>query len=233
MFSDRHEAGRRLAQQLTAYAGRNDVVVLGLPPGGVPVASEVARVLEAPLDVFVVRKLGLPQQPPDPTEAFAIGSVASGGAIVLDEEIVRSLRVSPPAVAAVIAKERAELARREREYRGDRPAMPLRGRIVIVVDDVLATDSSVRAAVKALRGREPARIVVAVPVGAPEASRALEAEADEVVCLLTPRTFHVVGTWFGDFTQTSDGEVRRLLVEAAERRESNAHAVSNPRRSAR
>src|SRR6478609_1194102 len=156
-YADRRTAGRVLATALARYAHRNDVVVLGLPRGGVPVAFEVARALDAPLDVFVVRKLGLPQQP-----EYAKGAVASGGALVLDDEVVRSLRVSPTAITDVIAKERSELARRDREYRGDKPFPAVRGRIVILVDDGLATGSSLRAAVRALRGREPARLVVAV-----------------------------------------------------------------------
>ena len=233
MFSDRLEAGRLLAHHLAAYAGRNDVVVLGLPRGGVPVASEVARVLEAPLDVFVVRKLGLPPQPAYPMGAVAMGAVASAGALVLDDDVVRALHVAPSSITAVIAKERAELARRERDYRGDKPFPPVRGRIVILVDDVPTTGSSLRVAVRALRGREPARLVVALPVGAPDSCRALEAEADEVVCAVTPRPFHAVGSWYSDFAQTTDGEVRRLLIEAAERRQQAAPPLAQPRRSSR
>jgi predicted phosphoribosyltransferase len=222
VFRDRSEAGRYLAQELTAYAGRNDVIVLGLPRGGVPVAYEVARALEAPLDVLVVRKLGLPQQP-----ELAMGAVAGGGAIVLDEDLVSALRLPASQVDAVVSRERAEVERREREYRGDRPAPAVHGRIVLLVDDGLATGSTLRAAVQALRRRAPARIVVAVPVGASDSCRSLEADADEVVCAWTPQPFQAVGLWYEDFAQTSDDEVRDLIARAAAQRTAPASAAGS------
>jgi predicted phosphoribosyltransferase len=207
IFHDRYDAGRQLAAHLTRYAGRPDVLVLALPRGGLPVAYEVARALGAPLDVFLVRKLGVPGR-----EELAMGAIASGGVRVLNDEVVRALRIPEEVIDAVAAEEQAELERRERTYRDGRPAPDVRGRTVILVDDGLATGSSMRAAVEALRLRGPARIVVAVPVGAPETCAALREIADEVVCAYEPERF---GLWYADFSQTSDEEVRQLLVRAA------------------
>ena len=205
-FADRVEAGKELAGQLQRYAGRADVSVLGLPRGGVPVAAAVAATLGAPLDVFVVRKIGMPGH-----RELAIGAIASGGARVLNHELIAELGVSDPAVAAVIAEEERELARRERLYRSGRPPLDVAKRVAILVDDGLATGSTMRAAVRALRDLDPARIVVAVPVGSAEACRDLEAVADEVICARIPRHFMAVGRWYVDFSETSDSEVTDLL----------------------
>ena len=207
-FRDRTHAGRELAGLLRAYAGRPDVVVLALPRGGVPVGYEVARALGAPLDVFVVRKLGVPGR-----EELAMGAIAGGNVRVLNLDVVRGLGIPREVIERVTADEARELERRERAYRGEgRPPPPApRGRTVILVDDGLATGSTMRAAVMALRELEPARIIVAVPVGAPEACAALGALADECVCLSTPHRFRGVGLWYDDFSQTSDAEVRELL----------------------
>lgn len=212
MFRDRADAGRQLATRLTPYAHRAGVVVLGLPRGGLPVAAEVADRLGAPLDVFVVRKLGVPGH-----EELAMGAIASGGARVLNDEIVARLGIPASVVEAVTRQEQAELERRERLYRGDRGPLAVRERIVMLVDDGLATGASMRAAVTALRAREPAYLVVAVPVGAPETCAAFDAIADEVVCAVTPSRFVAVGLWYGDFGQTTDEEVRDLLDRAAAR----------------
>ena len=207
-FANRLGAGRRLAEALAAYAGRPDVVVLGLPRGGVPVAAEVARALGAPLDVFLVRKLGVPGH-----EELAMGAIASGGVRVLNEDVLDGLRIPAAVVEDITDVEAAEMARRERAYRGGRPPLDVRNRVVIVVDDGLATGSTMRAAVAALRRLEPARIVVAVPTGARETCQMLREEADEVVCLMTPDPFHAVGLWYGDFRPTTDDQVRALLAE--------------------
>lgn len=209
-FADRLAAGRRLATALAAYKGQGDVVVLGLPRGGVPVAYEVARALGAPLDVFLVRKLGVPGH-----EELAMGAIASGGVRVLNEDVLEGLRIPPRVIEDVTDIEAAELERRERAYRGGRPPLDVRGRVVIVVDDGLATGSTMRAAVAALRRLEPARIVVAVPTGASETCAMLRDEADEVVCLTTPDPFHAVGLWYDDFRPTTDDQVRALLAESA------------------
>ena len=208
-FRDRTHAGRLLAERLRGYAGLDGVVVLGLPRGGVPVAFEVARELDAPLDIFVVRKLGLPGQ-----EEFAIGAVATGGTRVLNDELIAALGIPDETVEAIDAMARRELERRERAYRGERPPPDLAGRVVILVDDGLATGSTMSAAVRAVRQDAPAHVVVAVPVADPDVCQSLRAEADEVVCLATPRPLHSVGTWYEDFTQTSDEEVRELLRRA-------------------
>jgi predicted phosphoribosyltransferase len=205
-FRDRRDAGQWLAADLHAYAGRTDVIVLALPRGGVPVAYEVAATLGAPLDVFVVRKLGLPGH-----EELAMGALASGGVRVLDEELIRLARVTPAEVSRVTTAEQAELERRERRYRGDRPFPDLRGKTAVLVDDGLATGSSMRAAVTALRVEAPTRIVVAVPVAAAETRDALRTLADDVICAVTPEPFHAVGLWYDDFSQTTDDEVRELL----------------------
>jgi erythromycin esterase-like protein/predicted phosphoribosyltransferase len=206
-FSDRREAGRLLAAKLAAYANRPNVVVLALPRGGVPVAFEVAQALNAPLDVFVVRKLGVPGY-----EELAMGAVATGGLRVLNDQIVRDLRVPDYVIDRVAAEEGEELTRRERAYRGGRPPLDVHGRTVILVDDGLATGATMRAAVKALRQHGPAQIVVAVPTASPETCGELKAEVDEVVCAITPEPFHAVGYWYEDFTQTTDQEVRELLA---------------------
>jgi len=208
-FHDRREAGRLLAEKLTAYADRPDVLVLALPRGGVPVAYEVARALRAPLDVFIVRKLGVPGY-----EELAMGAVATGGVRVLNDQVVNGLRIPDYVIDAVTAWEQQELARRESLYRGERPPPDVRGKTVILVDDGLATGSTMQAAVAALRQQQPARIVVAVPTAAPETCEALRTEVDEVICAITPEPFHSVGLWYKDFSQTTDDEVRELLARA-------------------
>lgn len=209
MFRDRTEAGETLAERLHRYANRDDVVVLALPRGGVPVAFAVASAIGAPLDVFVVRKLGVPWHP-----ELAMGAIASGGICVLNEEVIRALSISDDAIEEVAAEEARELERRDIAYRDGRPRPDIRGKIVILVDDGLATGSTMRAAVKAVRRLEPARVVVAVPVGAIDTVRALQSDADEVVCVETPEPFFGVGTWYDDFSQTTDEEVRDLLARA-------------------
>jgi putative phosphoribosyl transferase len=217
IFANRREAGRFLASKLSKYANRPDVIVLALPRGGVPVAFEVAKALHAPLDVFLVRKLGIPGH-----EEMAMGAIASGGVLVLNQELVRALRIPQDVLERVIKTELQELQRRERLYRGDRPTPDVRDRTVILVDDGLATGSSMRAAIAALRQQHPARIIVAVPIGAPETCAEFEAEADDVVCARTPEPFFAVGAWYGDFSQTTDEEVHDLLEQAAEEH-STAH----------
>jgi len=210
LFKHRRDAGKQLAQELLAYAGRSDVIVLALPRGGVPVAYEVARALSAPLDIFIVRKLGLPGH-----EELAIGAIASGGIRVLNHDIVQGLKIPQTMIDTVTRQELQELERRERAYRGDRPPPDIRGRTVILIDDGLATGASMRAAIAALRAQNPARIVVAVPTAAPETCAAFESEVDEVICAMTPEPFYGVGRWYEDFSQTTDEEVRTLLEQAA------------------
>jgi putative phosphoribosyl transferase len=210
IFRDRAEAGRLLAAKLREYANRSDVVVLALPRGGVPVAFEVARALNAPLDVFVVRKLGVPGH-----EELAMGAIASGGVRVLNQDVLRALGISRGVVDLVAEREQRELLRREREYRDGRAPLDIRNRTVILVDDGLATGSSMRVAAIALKQKGPAEIIAAVPVGAPETCAEFESEVDKVVCATTPRRFRAVGEWYRDFSQTSDEEVRDLLSEAA------------------
>jgi putative phosphoribosyl transferase len=209
VFRDRRDAGIKLAKELAGYADRDDVVVLGLPRGGVPVAFEVAKALRAPLDVFLARKLGVPGH-----EELAMGAISSGGVRVLNEEVVRSLHIPEQEIERVTAIEREELERRERAYRGDRPRRDVRGQTVIPVDDGLATGASMRAAVQALRQAEPAAIVVAVPTAPAETCAEFESEVDQVVCAVTPRPFFGVGAWYADFSQTTDQEVRELLEQA-------------------
>jgi predicted phosphoribosyltransferase len=211
-FRDRYDAGRRLATKLGEYAERDDVIVLALPRGGVPVGAEVARALGAPLDVFLVRKLGVPGH-----EELAMGAIASGGVRVLNPDVLDQLRIAPKWVDAVAAQELEELTRREKAYRDGRPAPEVRGKTVILVDDGLATGASMKAAVAAIRERGPARIVAAVPVGARETCQELAELADEVVCAETPDPFFAVGSWYVDFDQTNDDEVRGLLAEAGDR----------------
>jgi predicted phosphoribosyltransferase len=207
LFRDRHDAGRRLAERLRPIPG--DVLVLGLPRGGIPVAYEVARALQAPLDVFVVRKLGVPGQ-----EELAMGAIATGNVRVVNHDVVDALRIPPRILDQVAESEARELERRERSYRDARPAPSVAGKTVILVDDGLATGSTMRAAVAALRQLGPARIVVAVPVAAVSTCQELGAEVDEVVCLATPEPFLAVGRFYEDFSQTTDDEVRALLAEA-------------------
>jgi predicted phosphoribosyltransferase len=226
-YRDRHEAGRYLAQRLADYAGRPEVLVLALPRGGVPVAYEVARFLDAPLDVFLVRKLGVPGH-----EELALGAIATGGVRLLNEDVVRGLQIPPVVIDQISAIERAELERREQEYRGDRPPPEVRGKTVILIDDGLATGASMRAAVAALRQRHPARIVVAVPIAAPSTCEEFQDEVDEIVCAQTPEPFFAVGLWYEDFSQTTDEEVRELLGWAAEDRgaDGRSAAASPPRK---
>ena len=209
-FSNRADAGRQLAGKLEKYAGRDDVIVLGLPRGGVPVAFEVAKRLRAPLDVFIVRKLGVPG-----FEELAAGAIASGGVRVLNDDVVRAIPYASEAIEAVTARETVELQRREQIYREGRAAPELRDKIVILVDDGLATGATMRAAVKALRERAVAKIVMAVPVGPPDTFEELAREADEAVCLSKPPFFQAVGQYYEDFSQTSDDDVRELLTQAA------------------
>jgi putative phosphoribosyl transferase len=206
IFRNRVEAGRHLAAKLRAYANRADVLVLALPRGGVPVGFEVAQALNAPLDVFLVRKLGLPGH-----EELAMGAIASGGVRVLNEDVLQRLPIPEHVIDAVAAKEQRELERREKLYRAGRLSPDVHGRNVILVDDGLATGSTMRAAVAALRQLGPERIVVAVPVGAPETCAEFQDEADEAICATTPDPFYAVGYWYADFDPTSDDEVRELL----------------------
>ena len=210
-FPNRAEGGRVLGLKLSKYAGRDDVIVLGLPRGGVPVAYEVARALRVPLDVFIVRKLGVPG-----FEELAVGAIASGGVRVLNEEVANALPNRDQIIEAVTERETAELERREREYRDGRPAPELAGKTIILIDDGLATGATMRAAVRALRQRGVAKIVVAVPVGPPETCKEFEDEADEVVCASAPEFFQAVGQYYEDFSQTSDDEVRELLARAVQ-----------------
>jgi putative phosphoribosyl transferase len=210
-YDDRRHAGIVLAQRLKHFKGRNDVVVLALPRGGVPVAHEVARALDAPLDVFLVRKLGVPGH-----RELAMGAIASGGVRVLNEDVVAAYRLPEAAIDAVAREEQAELIRRERTYRNGRAPVDLRGRVVLLIDDGLATGATMKAAVEAVRAHKPARIVVAVPVGSPDTCREFADVADEIVCARAPEYFAAVGQWYHDFSQTSDEQVRELLQEHSE-----------------
>jgi predicted phosphoribosyltransferase len=205
-FADRREGGRRLADELTPYAGRSDVVVLGLPRGGVPVAFEVASALRAPLDVFVVRKLGVPGH-----EELAMGAIASGGVRVLNQDVVEASRVGPEEVERVTQRELETLSGQERRFRGDRPPIEVKDRTAIAVDDGLATGATMRAAVTALRELGAAAIVVAVPTAPRETCEAMRSLADEVVCATTPDPFMAVGLWYADFTPVTDDEVQSVL----------------------
>ena len=209
VFRDRREAGRLLAAKLSTYAGKPDIVVLGLPRGGVPVAFEVARALAAPLDVFLVRKLGVPGH-----EELAMGAVASGDVLVLNDDVIARLGIAPDEIDAVAAKETAELARREQLYRSGRTSPEFSGRTVILVDDGLATGATMRAAITALRQSGPARIIVAVPTAAPDICEEFKKQADEITCYMTPAPFLAVGRWYEDFGQTTDDEVCALLAQA-------------------
>jgi putative phosphoribosyl transferase len=210
-FRDRREAGRQLAEALAGYAGRPGVLVLALPRGGVPVGYEVAQALHAPLDVMLVRKLGVPGH-----EELAMGAIASGGVRIVSKDVVSTLGIAEREIAAVAAAEEEELARRERAYRDALPPPDVKGRSVILVDDGLATGSTMRAAAAALRAQGAKHLVVAVPVAPPETCEALRTEVDEVVCALEPEPFLAVGLWYEDFSQTTDDEVRELLHRAAE-----------------
>jgi len=220
LFQDRFDAGRLLASKLRPFANRSDTVVLALPRGGVPVGFEVAKALHVPLDVFVVRKLGVPGR-----EELAMGAIASGGICVLNEELVRALGIPYAAINAVAADEERELERREHLYREGRPAVAVQGRTVILVDDGLATGSSMRVAIMALKRKNPAQIVVAVPVGAPAACVEIESEVDQIICVASPEAFQSVGEWYRDFSQTSDEEVRDLLRQAGAFPENDGPAI--------
>lgn len=211
LFENRTDAGRKLAEALGAYAGRSDLIVLALPRGGVPVAYEVARALKAPLDLLIVRKLGTPGNP-----ELAMGAIASGGASVLNRDVVSIYRISDEVIENAAAKERQELERRERLYRGDRPYPDIENRCIIVVDDGIATGATMRAGLAALRQRNPACVVVAVPLAPTDTVERLRAEVDEVVCLTTPEPFFAVGQGYRDFSQTTDDEVREILTRAWE-----------------
>jgi len=208
---DRAAAGQKLAQALTEYVDQPDVLVLGLPRGGVPLAYEIAKVLHAPLDVFIVRKLGAPDQ-----AELAMGALASGGIRVLNEDVIADLEIPEVWIERVVAKEQQELDRRAHAYRGDRPPLNVCDKIVLLVDDGIATGATMRVAIAALRQQQPAKIIVAVGVAPEETCALLANEADELVCLLIPEPFWSVGAWFEDFTEISDEEVRRLLAQAAQ-----------------
>ncbi len=211
-FADRRDAGRLLASHLETYAGRDDVIVLALPRGGVPVGYEVARALKAPMDVFLVRKLGTPGH-----RELAMGAIASGGVRVLNDDVVRWYGIPDAAIEAVASEETQELRRREGAYRQDRPAPELANRVVILIDDGLATGSTMLAATRAVRAHNPSRVVVAVPVGAGQSCSEIAAVADEVICALMPEPFTAVGQWYVDFDQTEDDEVRDLLLKSSVR----------------
>lgn len=211
IFENRAQAGRQLAEKLGAYRGRQDVVVLGIPRGGVPVAFEVAMVLKAPLDIFLSRKLGVPWQ-----EELAFGALASGGVQVLDQDLVRELGLSAQEIDRIAETVRTELERRERVYRGDRPPLKVEGKVALLVDDGIATGSSMRAGIKALRQMKPSRLVVAVPVAPFHTSKTMRSEVDELVCVYAPEFFYAIGQFYEDFSQVTDEEVTRLLRRAAQ-----------------
>lgn len=214
VFTDRQDAGRQLAQRFDRYSGDPDAIVLALPRGGVPVAYEIAARIAAPLDVLVVRKLGVPGH-----SELAMGAIASGGIRHVDQRLVDMLNIAPAALDIVEARERVELERRERAFRAGRPPLDLAGKRVILVDDGLATGATMLAAIEAIRTRNPARIIVAVPVAPPETCEALGERADQIVCLVTPSRMYSVGAWYADFDQTSDVEVRELLDAAQHHRD--------------
>lgn len=211
LFKDRVDAGRKLAKKLLKYANRSDVLILALPRGGVPVAFEIAKALDVKMDVFIVRKLGVPGH-----EELAMGAIASGNIRVLNEDVVRSLQIPLQVIERVAESELKELERRERDYRGTRPALDVTGLTVILIDDGLATGATMRAAAAALKTKNPVRIVVAVPVAAADTCQFFQHEVDEVICLATPEPFYAVGAWYGDFRQTTDKEVCDLLGKATD-----------------
>lgn len=211
IFQNRRDAGKRLASLLHDYAGLQDTLVLGLPRGGVPVAYEVARALHAPLDVFVVRKLGVPGQ-----EELAFGEIATGGVRILNPAVMEHARITNDELETATAAEAKELKRREQAFRGDRSAPQIRGRTVILIDDGLATGATMRAAVMALRQQHPARIVVGVPAASPETCAEFQDEVDDIICAVTPDPFYSVGSWYDDFTQTTDEEVHALLERVSQ-----------------
>jgi putative phosphoribosyl transferase len=217
LFTDRRDAGRKLAKKLAAYANRSDVLVLALPRGGVPVAYEVALALHAPLDIFIVRKLGLPGH-----EELAMGAIATGGALVINQDVVRTFNVPQGLIEAVAKKELKELERRERVFRGDRPMREISGKTVVLIDDGLATGASMHAAILGIRSKQPARIVAAVPTAALETCEAFKQKVDEMICATTPEPFYGVSRWYDEFSQTSDEEVQSLLEEA-----SNTQSISD------
>lgn len=221
-FENREQAGEMLAQHLSAYAGRTDAIVLALPRGGVPVGYVVAKHLQLPLDVFLVRKLGMPGH-----EEFAMGAISSGGTRFLQEDVVRSYGISERVIDTVAQGELLELERREKLYRAGRPPLELAKRVVILVDDGLATGSTMKAAVLAVRKANPAKIIVAVPVGAAESFEKLRSDVDDIICLRTPEPFYAVGTWYVNFTQTSDDDVIRLLDDAAQETKEREDKVSH------
>jgi putative phosphoribosyl transferase len=208
-FHDRHEAGQLLARQMTAYKERDNVLVFALPRGGVPVGYEIARELHAPLDVFVVRKLGVPWQP-----ELAMGAIAPDGIEVLNGDVVTGYNIPPHVIRAVAERESDEVERRLLQYRGDRPFPVITGRVAILVDDGLATGSTMKAAIRAVRQKRPSSVVIAVPVAAADTCRELAREVDDIICLHTPQDFSAVGLWYEDFSQTTDDEVRHLLGQA-------------------
>lgn len=219
-FHHRAEAGQLLATRLQAYADRSDVLILALPRGGVPVGFEIATALHAPLDVFLVRKLGLPGH-----EELAMGAIANGNIQVLNNDVVEALEIPAYVIERVAQRERQELLRRAAFYRGDRPPPEVQGRVIILVDDGIATGSTMRAAIAALQAQQPARLVVAVPTAPPDTVALLQAEVDEVVCLITPQPFYAVGYWYRDFAQISDAEVRELLAWANRKYQSVSGSV--------
>jgi putative phosphoribosyl transferase len=205
-YPDRAAGGQALGRSLRSYAGRTDLLVLALPRGGVPVGYEVAVALDSPLDVFLVRKLGVPGH-----EELAMGAIASGGVRVVNDDVLRFMKLDQTAIERAVKREEAEIARREHEYRGDAPPTPIAGRTVFLIDDGLATGATMRAAAVAIQSQEPARLVIAVPVATRHVCRELRRLVDQVVCLMTPDPFYAVGVWYDDFTQTSDTEVKELL----------------------
>jgi len=209
-FKDRVDAGRKLAKELPKYANISDVLILALPRGGVPVAFEVAKELNVKMDVFIIRKLGVPGN-----EELAMGAIASDNIIVLNEDVVRSFQISKQVIDAVAARELRELERREHTYRGNRPKPNINGLTVILIDDGLATGATMRAAAAAVKTKNPTKIVIAVPTGAPDTCRSFEGKVDEVICVATPEPFYGVGAWYEDFSQTTDEEVCELLDKAA------------------
>lgn len=208
-FHDRNDAGRELANKLIAYTNKPNVLVLGLPRGGVPVAFAVAEKLHAPLDIFIVRKLGVPDY-----EELAMGALAQGNITIFNQEIVNSMRISQSAINAVIAKEAEELARRNQEYRQNKPFPEITGKIIILIDDGLATGATMRAAITAIKKMHPEKLIVAIPVAAADSYKAIKELVDEIICLEIPEPFYAVGSWYVDFSQTTDGEVIALLKQA-------------------